>query len=252
MRTEAMGRLSGRVAIITGGGSGIGRATAVLFAAEGARVLIAGRRPEPLLETAAAARGVLPIAADVSRPEEVDRIIECCQRELGTPQILVNNAGLFEARGLLHETTVEAFDESMAINLRGPFLMTRAVIPHMLRAGGGSIVNVGSNLAQFAIPHAAAYCTAKGGLLMLTRATAVDYAPQGIRCNMVSPGLVRTEMTAAVWTSPGLAAEVAKEYPMGRFGDPGEIARAILHLASDESAWTTGAVLNVDGGASAR
>lgn len=251
-----MPRLTGKTALITGGGSGIGRATARLFAAEGARVVVAGRRHGPLEAVvdeirAAGGQGVAAVA-DLTDSAGIEAVVADTVRAFGIPNVLVNNAGLFEARGRLHETSPEAFNQSLAVNLRAPFLLMRAIVPLMLTAGGGSIVNVGSNLAQFAIPNASAYCAAKGGLLMLTRAAAMDYAADGIRCNMVSPGLVRTEMTAEIWRSPSTAAEVVREYPAGRFGEPEEIAQAILHFASDESGWTTGAVLNVDGGASAR
>jgi dihydroanticapsin dehydrogenase len=121
----------------------------------------------------------------------------------------------------------------------------------MLAAGGGSIVNIGSILAQVAIPNAAAYNASKGGMLMLTRSTAMDLAAEKIRCNMVCPGLVETSMTEGVWRQSDIAKAVLRDYPMGRFGKPEEIATAALHFASDESAWTTGAALTVDGGATA-
>lgn len=250
-----MARLADKVAIITGGGSGIGRATAALFAAEGARVVITGRREPPLAETAESIRtrggAVHTVVADVADASACERVVAETQRVFGSPHILVNNAGIFEARGPLHETTPEAWDHMMAVNLRGPFLMTRAVIPLMLAQGGGAIVNVGSILSQVAIPNAAAYNASKGGLLMLTRSTAVEYAAQGIRCNLVCPGLTKTEITAGVWRDPEVARAAARDYPMRRFGEPAEIAHAILHLASDEASWTTGAALMVDGGATA-
>lgn len=249
------GRLEGKVAIITGGGTGIGRAVAELFCRESARVVITGRREKPLDNTAELIREqggqVRVVTADVAEPEACAAVVKTATDAFGPPTVLVNNAGIFEARTRVHETSLEAWNEMIAINLTGPFLMTRAIIPTMLEAGGGSVVNVGSILSEVAIPCAAAYNASKGGLLMLTRSTAMDYASHQIRCNLVCPGMVRTFMNRDVLQSPQVSEEIMREYPIGRFGLPEDIAPAILHFASDDSAWTTGAVLMVDGGATA-
>jgi NAD(P)-dependent dehydrogenase (short-subunit alcohol dehydrogenase family) len=223
------GRLDRKIAIITGGGTGIGRATAGLFCREGARVVITGRRERLLDETAELIREegghVRVFAADVADPDACDEVVKATTDSFGPPTVLVNNAGIFEARTRIHEMTAEAWNRMIAVNLTGPFLMTRAVIPSMLAAGGGSIVNIGSILSEVAIPCAAAYSASKGGLLMLTRSTAMDYGPDQIRCNLVCPGMVRTVDPL----QSGLPGDGANGHDRGRLeipgGDRGDHAR---------------------------
>jgi NAD(P)-dependent dehydrogenase (short-subunit alcohol dehydrogenase family) len=250
-----MPRLEGKIAVITGGGSGIGRAVAVLFADEGARVVITGRCEGPLKETAQAivTQGgeVETAIADVADEAACEMVAGAAREAFGAPTVLVNNAGVFERGGRVDEMPLDEWDRTLAINLRGPLLMMRALIPGMLEAGGGSIVNIGSMLAEVAIPGASAYAASKGGLLMLTRSVALDLAAERIRCNMVSPGLTETPMMAGALADEKVRREILREYPMGRFAKPEDIAHAALHLASDESGFTTGAVLNVDGGVTA-
>ena len=210
-----MARLEGKVAIITGGGTGIGRATAELFCAEGGRVVICGRREQPLANTADLIRErggqVRVVGADQSTPEACEEVVRAATDAFGPPTVLVNNAGVFDVKGRVHETSPEGWDRMMAINLRGPFLMTRAVIPAMRESGGGSIVNVGSILAHVAIPGASAYNASKAGLVMLTRSTAIDYAALDRALRRLAEIDPRSEQVVELRFFGGLTVEEAAE-----------------------------------------
>jgi NAD(P)-dependent dehydrogenase (short-subunit alcohol dehydrogenase family) len=247
-------RLKDKVAIVTGGGSGIGAAIAATFAHEGAKVTITGRRKEPLDEVAgaiAAAGGhALAVAGSVTDEADVQRAVQATLATFGRIDVLVNNAGSLLHAAPLHETADEIWDDVMDVFLKSVFRFSRAVIPHMQRQGGGSIVNIGSVLglkASLAFPvHP--YAAAKAGVAMLTKTIAVHYAKDGIRCNCVAPAVTETPLLESRLTDPAVRQAMEARVPLGRLGRPDEIAQAVLHLASDEAAWTTGTILTVDGG----
>ncbi len=251
-----MGKLAGKVALITGGGTGIGRAAALLFAREGAAVAVAGRREGPLQETVRRIREAggtgLAVAADLADPAAGASAVKTVEEKLGPLRILFNNQGAFEA-GSVVETTVEAWDRILSANLKATYLTCRSAIPGM-RSRGGSIINTASTLGLVAMRDAAAYCAAKGGVVQLTRAMALDHAREGIRVNAICPGVVDTEMWRERRDPEGrhlARSEYDGLHPLGRMGTPEDVAALALYLASDGSSWMTGSVLTLDGGLTA-
>jgi NAD(P)-dependent dehydrogenase (short-subunit alcohol dehydrogenase family) len=246
-------RLNGKTAIVTGGSRGIGRAIVERFLEEGANVVATARNaPEPPLAESAR---FLFLAADVSRAADVDRIFAGCQARFGDPDILVNNAGI-QVEKTIETTTEEEWDRIMAVNVKSIFLCARAALAPMRRRGGGAIINIGSYDGFVADPGLAAYCASKGGVHALTRAIAVDHGKDGIRCNAICPGWIETEMAGAYLDSmadPAAArARLTSIHPLGRTGQPADIASLALWLASSESAFITGQQFVADGGLTAR
>ena len=253
-------RLLNKSILITGGGTGIGRACAELFAAQGAKVAITGRRSEPLEETASAIQSSLPdarvlaLAGDASLAEDVERIVRKMTDEFGRIDGLVNNAGVFSA------SPVDAVDEAeferiFSINVKGPFLFTRAIAPLMKVQGGGSILNISSTLGSKPAAMTSVYSASKGALNIFTRAWALEFAPHQIRVNGIEPAVVDTPIHEPGEGEAGSREERMEQYknmhPLGRVGRPEEIAVAAVYFLSDESLWTTGTILNVDGGVNA-
>lgn len=242
-------RLANRVAIVTGGGSGIGRAIAVAFAREGARIVIAGRTREKidLVAGEIGADRCLAVQADTGKPADNRALAESAAKHFGAIHILVNNAGVLLA-GTAESHTEEEWEQTFNINVRGVWQLSRAVLPHMRAAGGGSIINIGSVLSLVAARNRVAYATSKGAVLALTRAMALDHAPEKIRVNCICPGIVETEMVARFGMDEAARLQRIAMHPIGRFGQPEDVAGAAVFLASNEAAWITGAAFPVDGG----
>lgn len=253
------GRLKGKVAIVTGAGSGIGKAIAELFAAEQAAVVLAewnrqsGAEAEAAIRAAGGTARFIP--TDVSKAPEVRALIERTVAEFGRLDILVNNAAI-QILGRLADTSEEDWDRLHSVNLKGVFLCSKYAIAAMLRSGGGSIVNIASILGLVGDPDLAAYCAAKGGVLALTKAAALAYGPEGIRVNAICPGDVDTPMVREYFEKDShpeaLRREVASKYALRRIAAPREIAEAALYLASDAASFVTGSALVIDGGLTAK
>jgi meso-butanediol dehydrogenase / (S,S)-butanediol dehydrogenase / diacetyl reductase len=252
-------RLKGKVCIVTGGGSGIGRATCLLFAKEGASVVVADKRLEAAeavaAEGAAAGAKMLPTMMDVSRDDDAQRVVHQTVEAFGRLDVLVNNAG-YGFAGTVVDTDEEAWDDLMAVNVRGVYLCSKHAIPAMAKNGGGAIVNTASVVAAVGIRNRAAYCASKGAVAALTRAIAIDHVAEGIRCNAVAPGTIDTPYFDEILRKSPVAADSRKALEarqlLGRLGTPEEIAAGILFLASDESRFATGTILTIDGGMTAQ
>lgn len=255
-------KLAGKVALITGAGSGIGRASAILFAHEGAKVVVGDVVAEEGEETVQIilnhGGNALFVQTDVSKASEVERMIQTAIEIYGRLDILFNNAGVDhpEARSVT-ETTEALWDYTMNVNLKGVFLVSKLAIPHMIETGGGVIINTASIAGLVGTPNEAAYYASKGGVILLTKQMAIDYARQGIRVNCICPGAmvemirdrrVRMDATARLQ----YAARAEPRYPMGRYGGFEEVAQAALFLASAASSFMTGSALVVDGGFTAQ
>ena len=250
-----MGRIDGKACIVTGAGSGIGRATAIRLGEEGGRVLCVDLDAGAAEETAAIVDGAEAVAADVSDPRAVEAYTKRCAEAFGGVHVVVNNAGV-NIPGVFHEVSDEVVDRTLAVNTKGPLYGCRAAIPYMLEQGGGSLINVSSVNGLVSEPFLAVYSTSKGGVVMLTKGVALDYAKQGIRCNAICPGWVDTPINHPHAKMLGGLQNVYDTIdsfqPIGRPGEPVEIANVALFLASDESSFMTGAIVSVDGGMTAQ
>jgi NAD(P)-dependent dehydrogenase (short-subunit alcohol dehydrogenase family) len=257
MASGQRGRLAGKVAIVTGAGTGIGRGIAEAFAREGASVVVANRSAATGEETvrritAAGGRAVFQ-PTDVTREADCAAAVAQAVAQFGKLDVLVNNAGIFP-RATLEETTAELWERILATNLRGPFFTCKHAVPELRRAGGGSIVNLGSTNVYCGLPHLFAYSCSKGGLLTLTRNLARALAPDRIRANLLNPGWVISEGELVVQADEGHDAawleEAGRRQPLGRHQVPEDAAMAAVFLASDESSQVTGVELNCDAGRS--
>ncbi len=245
-------RLKAKIGIVTGAGTGIGRACALALAREGARVVLVGRRSDRIEKVAAEiGDSALAIAADVSQTKDIDYLIDQTASRFGGLNFLLNNAGILHA-GNAEQITEAQWDDTFNVNVRALWLLSRAALPHMRKAGGGSIINVASTLGLVGARNRAAYAASKGAVVLLTKSMAIDHGHENIRVNAICPGFVETDLTAAVISQAPDPAAVRRErtaaHPIGRLGRPEDIAGAAVYLASDESSWMTGAVLSVDGG----
>jgi NAD(P)-dependent dehydrogenase (short-subunit alcohol dehydrogenase family) len=250
-----MGRLDGKVALISGGARGQGATEAQLFAREGARIVFgdildeAGRQVEAAIR--AAGGEATYVHLDVTSEDHWRAAVDTAVQHYGQLNVLVNNAGIL-LRKTIEEMTVEEWDRIMAINLKGVFLGTKQAIPVMRRAGGGSIINISSTAGLVGSPgETSAYTASKGGVRLFTKATAIQHAKDKIRCNSVHPGPVATEMIRDTLESPDLWAQRLRRLPMGRAANPEDVAYGVLYLASDESSYVTGSELVIDGGTTA-
>ena len=252
---DPRGALRGKAALVTGGASGIGRATASLFAAEGAAVAVfdrdeEGGRAAVRALTEGGGRALL-IAGDVTRDADCRRAVEETLVAFGRLDVLFNNAGIIR-RASITDTSEEDWDRTMAVNVKSIFLLSRAVVPAMEKAGGGVILNTASNWGLVGGPRAAAYCASKGAVVLLTKAMAIDHGAKNIRVNCICPGDTDTPMLRGEARQLGEPVEAflsqSADCPLRRVAQPEDIARAALYLASDASSFVTGAPLIVDGG----
>lgn len=252
-RNGGAGRLGGKVAVVTGAGSGIGRATATLFAREGAKVVCADVSGNEKDAAASIGDDAIAVHADVAKAPEVESMIDTAVREFGRLDVLFNNAGFGGTSRPVAEIDEAAYDALVGVNLKGVFLGMKYGIAAMLRSGGGSVINTASAAGIVGWKGKAVYAAAKGGVVQLTKSAALDYATQGVRVNAICPGMTWTGLAAAAADGSSTPPpDLRPPQPMARWGLPQELAAAVLFLASDESSFVTGSAIPVDGGYVAR
>ena len=247
-----MNRLYGKVAIITGGSAGIGEAIARIFAREAASVVITGRRQGELDRVVSdivkeQGKG-FAVVGSVTDESHVEETVRRTVQQFGRLDILINNAGVGDFGRRLHEIDDTTWAHVLDVNLTGAFRMTRAALPQMLEQGKGVIVNISSVASLIGLPALPVYAASKGAIDAMTRALAVDYAREGIRCNVINPGLIDTPMAAPLMSNQERLDPILSHYPIRRAGQPEEVAQMALYLASDEAAWVTGGTFSIDGG----
>jgi NAD(P)-dependent dehydrogenase (short-subunit alcohol dehydrogenase family) len=245
-------RLAGKVALITGAGSGMGRACALAFAREGAKVVLVGRTAKKLeLVANQIGPAALIHPADVSKRGDNESAVAAAVKQFGALHVLINNAAALIA-GTAESHTDEEWDQTFDTNVKGVWLLSRAAIPEMRKTGGGSIINIGSALSLVGAKNRVAYAASKGALLLMTKSMALDHGAEQIRVNCICPGIVETELVEKfISQAPDPAAARRQRealHPLGRFGQPDDISPLAVYLASDESRWVTGAAFPVDGG----
>lgn len=246
-----MSRLTTKVAIVTGAASGIGLGVAQLFIKEGSKVVFSDINKSGKAAADAAGKKALFIECDISSAKSVKNLVAKTLEAFGTIDILINNAGILYQKPI-SETSDEEWDAIININLKGPFLLTREVLPIFEKQGKGKIVNMASIAGIIGYENLSAYCASKGGIIAMTRSLALEFAPKNINVNCVCPGAIKTGMTKAIEENETILKQTLMYIPAGRMGDPIDIANAALYLASDESDYVTGASIVVDGGWSVR
>lgn len=245
--------LSTKVAIVTGGSRGIGLAAATALAAAGAKVIIASRKPEPLEQAAAQIREqtggeVIAVPAHTGDDEAVARVVERATAEFGGVDILVNNAATNPHFGPILTAQDGHWDKTFDVNVKGYFRMVRACVPSMSERGGGRVINIASVAGRRVQPGMGVYCVSKAAVVMLTQVLAVELAANKINVNALTPGFVKTKFSSAIWANEAVAKAVIGSIPQKRMAAPEEIANMILFLASDESSFMTGSIIDIDGG----
>ncbi len=244
--------LSGKHAIVTGGTRGIGLAIAQGFLNEGARVTICSRKQDgvdaALAELSKHGDKVQGFAAHIGKPDDITRLISDAQAAFGPAKVLVNNAGTNPYFGPIVESTDLAWEKTMDVNLKGPYMLSRELAKSMIENGGGSIINISSIAGLIASPDQGIYSVTKAGLIMLTKVMARELGTSGIRVNCICPGVVKTKLSEAIWKDPKVEQSFAKQKALGRVGSTEELAGAAIYFASDASSFTTGAIMTIDGG----
>ena len=244
-----MGALNGRVAIVTGASRGIGRAIAEIFAREGARVVICGRKQEALDQVACEIGPLVkPVACHVGRPDQIENMLAITAREFGQVDILVNNAATNISFGPCLEIDESQFDKMIEVNLKSAFRLVKAVAPGMCARGNGSIVNIASIAGLRPQLHSLLYSMTKAALIMMTQSYALELGPKGVRVNAIAPGLIQTTLSEHYWKEEAQRDAVLAKQPIKRLGQPSDVAELALLLASDKGSYITGQTLRVDGG----